>query len=152
MEGIRERLKRVEKTVYERVEQEYSIILSEKDQQIGRLEDTISDLEQQILRVKDDINSERAHQEIASHSLKVQQHHLLLEHQEAVHSSLSSLQEKELRVQKERLTQDYEFRLSQIEQTYTQKINKLKTQLREEKHRFVEDKSREFRSMGETEL
>ena len=31
MEGMRERMKRVEKTVYERVEQEYSHILAKKD-------------------------------------------------------------------------------------------------------------------------
>lgn len=31
METQRERLKRVEKTVYERVEKEYSVVLTEKD-------------------------------------------------------------------------------------------------------------------------
>ena len=31
MEGMRERLKRVEKNVYERVEQEYSQIIEDKD-------------------------------------------------------------------------------------------------------------------------
>jgi len=34
MESYRERLKRVEKTVYERVESEYSRILQQKDEQI----------------------------------------------------------------------------------------------------------------------
>jgi len=35
MEGLRDRLKCVEKTVYERVEGEYSRILLQKDQQIS---------------------------------------------------------------------------------------------------------------------
>ena len=53
MEGVRERMKRVEKTVYERVEQEYAQILQQKNLQIEDLEHEIKGFSQEIVHLKD---------------------------------------------------------------------------------------------------
>lgn len=45
IEGMRERLKRVEKNVYEKVEQEYSEIIEDKDKQLVNMSNTVFDLE-----------------------------------------------------------------------------------------------------------
>lgn len=59
IENYRERLKRVEKTVYERVEQEYSKILTEKDHNISELNSRIMELESVFRQLKDELQAER---------------------------------------------------------------------------------------------
>ncbi len=46
-------MKRVEKSVYERVEQEYANILAEKDSHISMLSQQIVDLQLEISNLKD---------------------------------------------------------------------------------------------------
>jgi hypothetical protein len=60
----RDRLKRVEMTVYERVENEYSQVLLKKDQQIHELNTRLEGQEQEIIAMRRVIEEEREAREI----------------------------------------------------------------------------------------
>ena len=73
METQRERLKRVEKTVYERVEKEYSVVLTEKDQIIADLEARCMQLEHDLRLIRDERQRERVALEMDANEQKTRE-------------------------------------------------------------------------------
>lgn len=74
MEGLRERMKRSEKNVYERVEQEYSEIVEEKEKQMGHLSNTVFELEQEIRKLREQIDEDRNSRELEMEGMRVREH------------------------------------------------------------------------------
>jgi hypothetical protein len=59
LERYRDRLKQVEKTVYERVEQEYSHLLQQKDQQVTDQNNRLASMEQDLMELRAALDQER---------------------------------------------------------------------------------------------
>lgn len=123
-------MKRVEKTVYERVEQEYSQLLNEKDASIEDLNHDISVLNQEIRHLKDMQQRDIISREMEYDQQQLRERQRLLDEREQLKYQQMHDSDKEVKKLKERLEQEYEFKVSQLEHKYKQQFKILEAQFK----------------------
>ncbi|CDW84673.1 UNKNOWN [Stylonychia lemnae] len=152
MENQRDRLKRVEKTVYERVEQEYSQILTEKDNLIMDQNNQILQLDSNVRQLKDHIAQDQVALEMRHEEQKLKERQFILQEREDIKYKTLQENDKEMRRLKERIESEYQFKFTQMEQKYKQKILKIESMYRQKQDAFLVDKQKEFQSLKEQEI
>eukprot|EP00347_Sterkiella_histriomuscorum_P011618 403371761 len=152
LENQRERMKRVEKTVYERVEQEYSQILNEKDQTILDLQEQVLSLEHELRQLKDQIHRDQAALEMRFEEQQLKERQRIMEEREDIKYRTYQESDKELKKLRERMDQDYQFKYTQLEQKYKQKLKQLENMNKTHQNQFIEEKNQEFESLRHKEL
>eukprot|EP00347_Sterkiella_histriomuscorum_P015626 403356318 len=152
LENQRERMKRVEKTVYERVEQEYSQILNEKDQTILDLQEQVLSLEHELRQLKDQIHRDQAALEMRFEEQQLKERQRIMEEREDIKYRTYQESDKELKKLRERMDQDYQFKYTQLEQKYKQKLKQLENMNKTHQNQFIEEKNQEFESLRDREL
>ena len=120
LEQYRDRLKCVEKTVYERVEREYSQLLAQKDTLISDQSQRLAALEDELVMMRRELDEERDLRLLDRDAEAVRERKRAVADREQMAVSAREEGEREMRRYKERVQQDLEFREAQLEARYVQ--------------------------------
>ena len=109
---LREHMKEDQKSIFEKIEKEYSPILKQKDRMIKEQAEQIEKLKLQLKEFRDNINSSKQRHTIEAEMTQYEgKRQLELLKIELTEESQKQL-EREIRKQKEILSQEYEFKIS----------------------------------------
>lgn len=131
-------------TVYERVETEYSHILLQKDQQIQDQNERLDVQEKEIISLHRQLDEEQEARSLEREAEQVRERKRALADKEFAQALASNNQEREMRLYRERLDQDLEFRTSQLEARYQQATKQFELDLQSQFESTLREKEQDF--------